>query len=331
MVAEFHRLRSERERADTAGPARQFGIKPLASPEFRCLDERFPQWETDLTQLAVWGANHLERIATEPFAVVCGLKAGAIHLGYLDVIRECDYWAGHGAELYFTPGIHGDGAQDEAAISEMIDRVRGLGYDSLAHCKLVDPFKSPWPQWEALIASVLSYRVLRRLFGWDESVRLDTLRSAVLTTTAFLAPQLEQDRPVPTVVPCGLNEAPSVALAGYAAKKLGFLPPSATYRSYVPGLDGSVRMSSQQENVTVFVSDPPSLAAGKWSRAKTGGRQASEHQRVGGRPLECPFLAAASSVLTPPDTDAAVSACQAGRSCKACKTALLPQLVELHR
>ena len=116
---------------------------------------------------------------------------------------------------------------------------------------------------------------------------------AALTQAAdILHPQLEEYGGYKrVVVPVGADQDPHLRLTRDLAdrlhQQLGLERPASTYHKLIRGLDGG-KMSSSRPDYTIFLTDPPRVAARKLMRALTGGRATAEEQRrLGGEPEKC--------------------------------------------
>ena len=72
------------------------------------------------------------------------------------------------------------------------------------------------------------------------------------------------------------------------AQGLGYHTPSMIYCKMCPGLNGGDKMSSSDENATIYTTDTPKQVKKKVGRAFTGGCVSVEEQREkGGNPDVC--------------------------------------------
>ncbi len=116
--------------------------------------------------------------------------------------------------------------------------------------------------------------------------------SALTQAADILHPQLDEYGGYKRVlVPVGADQDPHLRLSRDLADRLhdmvGLERPAATYHKLIRGLDGG-KMSSSRPEATIFLTDPPKLAAKKLMRALTGGRATAEEQRrLGGEPEKC--------------------------------------------
>ena len=93
---------------------------------------------------------------------------------------------------------------------------------------------------------------------------------------------------VPVLIPCGIDQDPHFRVTRDVAPGLGYPKPSLIYCKMCPGLAGGDKMSSSDENATIFTTDTPKAVKKKVGRAFTGGCVSVEEQRQkGGNPEVC--------------------------------------------
>ena len=105
--------------------------------------------------------------------------------------------------------------------------------------------------------------------------------------SAFL-PTEDSGRQVPVLIPCGIDQDPHFRITRDVAPGLGYPKPSLIFCKMCPGLSGGDKMSSSDENATIFTTDTPKAVKKKVGRAFTGGCVSVEEQREkGGNPEVC--------------------------------------------
>ncbi len=93
---------------------------------------------------------------------------------------------------------------------------------------------------------------------------------------------------MPVLIPCGIDQDPHFRVTRDVAPGMGYPKPSLIYCKMFPGLSGSDKMSSSDENATIYTTDSPKAVKKKVGRAFTGGCVSVEEQRVkGGNPEVC--------------------------------------------
>jgi len=138
------------------------------------------------------------------------------------------------------------------------------------------------------VSKKITFSTARAVFGFDNSTNLGSIFfTSVQAAPAFL-PTEEAGRQVPCLIPCGIDQDPHFRVARDVANGLGYPKPTMIYCKMFPGLSGGDKMSSSDENATIYTTDKPKVVKKKVGRAFTGGCVTVEEQREkGGNPEVC--------------------------------------------
>jgi tryptophanyl-tRNA synthetase len=143
-----------------------------------------------------------------------------------------------------------------------------------------------------MISKKLTFNTVKATLGHDD---LGKFASCYLQIADILYPQIE-NRPIPTLVPVGIDQEPIIRLTRDVAQKFskqfGFEIPSSIYLAHVPGLTGyKEKMSKSKEDSAILLTEKEIDLKRIVSRALTGGRDTEEEQRrLGGTPEICPVF-----------------------------------------
>ena len=183
------------------------------------------------------------------------------------------------------------------------------------------------------VAKRVTFSTTKAVFGFRNDTNIGSIFfTSVQSAPAFL-PSVRAGRPVPCLIPCGVDQDPHFRLTRDVAEPLGYPKPALIHNRMLPGLLGEEKMSSsadRQDNA-IFLSDPPADVERKVSHAFTGGRASIEEQRrLGANPEVCSVWALWRSRFAPDPAEFAeiTRTCRSGELlCGECKSRLAPRVV----
>ena len=154
-------------------------------------------------------------------------------------------------------------------------------------------------------AKRIPYSTAKAVFGFPPSTNIGLVfYTALQTAPSFYASWVE-GRPVPCLIPCGIDQDPHFRITRDIAEGLGYPKPALLHSQMLPGLLGPDRVMSTTGDVpenAVFLNDGPKVVARKIRKAFTGGRASVEEQRrLGATPEICSVWAAWRSKFAPDD------------------------------
>lgn len=134
----------------------------------------------------------------------------------------------------------------------------------------------------------LNFSNVKAVFGFDNSTNVGSIfYTAVQSAPCFLPTELNE-KDVPVLIPCGIDQDPHFRLTRDIAETIGYLKPALLHNKLAPSLDGTGKMSASQPKTTIFTTDSPEDVDEKVNEAFTGGRISAEEQRKkGGNPDIC--------------------------------------------
>ncbi|HKM13435.1 MAG TPA: tryptophan--tRNA ligase [Candidatus Methanomethylophilaceae archaeon] len=138
------------------------------------------------------------------------------------------------------------------------------------------------------VSKKITFSTAKAVFGFDNSTNLGSIFFTSIQAAPAFLPTEEAGRQVPCLIPCGIDQDPHFRVARDVAPGLGYPKPTMIYCKMFPGLGGGDKMSSSNENATIFTTDKPKVVKKKVGRAFTGGCVTVEEQREkGGNPEVC--------------------------------------------
>ncbi len=239
----------------------------------------------------------------KPLVMMTGLMpSGKFHFGHKLVADQILFYQALGAKIYLTVAdIEAYNSRNpnlkelkEIALKEYLTNYLALGLD-LKKCDFYFQSQRSKDGKKAnayySLASLLSrhatFNEFKAIYG---EISPGKMSSALLQAADMLHPQLPEfeGRPLPTVVPVGIDQDPHLRLARDLAqrfKEYSFLPLSSTYHTFLPGLGGG-KMSSSNPQSYLALTDSPEEAALKIKKYAFSGGQPTleEHRKKGGNP-----------------------------------------------
>lgn len=138
------------------------------------------------------------------------------------------------------------------------------------------------------VAKRTTFSTAKAVFGFDNSTNIGSIFYTTMQSVPAFLPTVDAGRQVPVIIPCGIDQDPHFRVTRDAAPHLGYPKPSLIFCKMFPGLNGGDKMSSSDENATIYTTDSAKAVKKKVGRAFTGGRVSVEEQRqLGGNPEVC--------------------------------------------
>lgn len=139
------------------------------------------------------------------------------------------------------------------------------------------------------VAKKINFSTAKAVFGFENTSNIGQIFfTSIEAAPAFLPTEMANGKHVPVLIPCGIDQDPHFRACRDVAPGLNYPKPSTLYCKMAPGLNGSDKMSSSDENATIYTTDTPKQVKKKIGRAFTGGKVSVEEQRAeGGNPEVC--------------------------------------------
>ena len=180
------------------------------------------------------------------------------------------------------------------------------------------------------VSKKVTFSTAKAVFGFDESTHIGQIFYTTLQSVPAFLPTEENGRQVPVIIPCGIDQDPHFRVTRDVAPGLGYPKPTMLYCKMFPGLSGADKMSSSDENATIYTTDSPKAVKKKVGRAFTGGRVSVEEQRqLGGNPEVCAVFKYNYYLFEPDDekVNELATKCRNGEIlCGECKMCLVERI-----
>jgi tryptophanyl-tRNA synthetase len=190
------------------------------------------------------------------------------------------------------------------------------------------------------VAKRVPYSTVKAVFGFPPSTNIGLVFYTALQSVPAFYPSWVAGRPVPCLIPCGIDQDPHFRVTRDLAESLGYPKPALLHSQMAPGLLGEKVMSTTGESTenALFLDDPPKEAERKLRKAFTGGRSSVEEQRrLGATPEICSIWALWRTKFAPDpaEFDRITEECRSGALlCGDCKAKLIERVLpflEEHR
>jgi tryptophanyl-tRNA synthetase len=182
------------------------------------------------------------------------------------------------------------------------------------------------------VAKKIPYSTVKAVFGFPPSTNIGLVFYTALQTVPCFYPSWVTGRPVPCLIPAGIDQDPHFRVTRDLAESLGYPKPALLHSQMAPGLLGDKVMSTtgdSKENA-LFLNDPPKEAERKLRKAFTGGRASVEEQRrLGATPEICSIWALWRTKFAPDPSEFAqiTDDCRSGTLlCGECKGRLIERV-----
>lgn len=273
--------------------------------------------------------------------------SGEIHLAHLIPFELCAYLQRKlGVDLYIQVTddekflFAGGGGRADLTLEEtarlgrenLLDLL-ALGFDPKRTHILFDTvsIRTLYPL--ALeVAKRVTFSTAKAVFGFKNDSNIGSIFFTALQSAPALLPSARAGRPVPVLIPCGVDQDPHFRVTRDLAEALGYPKPALLHNRMLPGLLGDDKMSSSanRQDSAIFLSDDPAEVKRKVGRAFTGGRTTVEEQRrLGADPTVCSVYALWKSRFAPEpkEFDEITRTCKSGELlCGDCKARLIPRI-----
>ncbi len=180
------------------------------------------------------------------------------------------------------------------------------------------------------VAKKVTFSTAKAVFGFDNSTNIGAIYYTSMQSVPAFLPSEMAGKQVPCLIPCGIDQDPHFRVTRDVAPGLGYPKPSMLYCKMFPGLSGGDKMSSSDENATIFTTDSAKAVKKKVGRAFTGGCPTVEEQREkGGNPDICAVYKYNYCMFEKDDAKLEEMACKCRNGeilCGECKMALTDKI-----
>ncbi len=138
------------------------------------------------------------------------------------------------------------------------------------------------------VAKHITFSTVKDAFGFGNDMNIGLIFYTSMQAAPAFLKSVEEHKNVPCLVPLAIDQDVHLRLARDVAPKLGYYKPAIIHSKFLPGLDGSSKMSSSDKNNTIYLTDTEEEVRVKINRALTGQQATAELQKkYGGNPDKC--------------------------------------------
>ena len=242
----------------------------------------------------------------EPFVLYSGRgPSGPLHTSHLVPFELCRWFQEHfdapmyiqitdDEKFWFRPGL--TSAETRRWGYENLLDLLAVGFDPKKTHVFFDTrsIGALYPL-AVEVAKRIPYSTVRAVFGFPTSTNIGLVFYTALQTVPCFYPSWAAGKPVPVLIPCGIDQDPHFRITRDVAEPLGYPKPALLHSRMLPGLLGDRVMSTTGDvpDNALFLNDGPAEVERKIRKAFTGGRASVEEQRrLGANPEICSVWAA---------------------------------------
>lgn len=138
------------------------------------------------------------------------------------------------------------------------------------------------------VAKKLTFSTAKAVFGFENSANVGQIFYTSMQSVPAFLPSVLAGKPLPCLVPMGIDQDPHFRIARDILPKLGYPKPAALHSKLLPGLTspGTTKMSASDPNSAIYTNETPKQVRNKVMKyAFSGGAvSAEEHREKGGDP-----------------------------------------------
>ena len=146
------------------------------------------------------------------------------------------------------------------------------------------------------VSKKVTFSTAKAVFGFDNSTNIGSIFYTTLQSVPAFLPTEESGKQTPVLIPCGIDQDPHFRVTRDVAPGLNYPKPSLLYCKMFPGLNGGDKMSSSDENATIYTTDTPkavinivnggSLGIPVVRNERSMHQQGDHHIRLGGKLID---------------------------------------------
>jgi len=138
------------------------------------------------------------------------------------------------------------------------------------------------------VAKKLTFSTAKAVFGFEPSANVGQIFYTSMQSVPAFLPSVMAGKPLPCLVPMGIDQDPHFRIARDILPKLGYPKPAALHSKLLPGLTspGTTKMSASDPNSAIYTDESPKKVRAKVMKyAFSGGAvSTAEHRKHGGNP-----------------------------------------------
>lgn len=138
------------------------------------------------------------------------------------------------------------------------------------------------------VAKHITFSMIKDAFGFTTEANVGSLFYTSMQAVPAFLKSVEKGKNVPCLIPLAIDQDVHFRVARDVLPKLGYYKPAIMHAKFLPGLNGSPKMSASDPNNTIYLNDSADVVKRKVYSAITGQQPTAELQRkLGGNPEKC--------------------------------------------
>ena len=152
-------------------------------------------------------------------------------------------------------------------------------------------------------AKKITFSTVKAAFGFTNEFNIGQIFYTSMQAVPAIIPSVLAKKNIPCLIPLAIDQDPHFRVARDVYPKLGYYKPSIIHGMFLPPLTGiSGKMSSSEENSSIFTTDSPDIVEKKIKRyAFSGGKETLEEHRKKGADLNVDIAYQYLRMLFEPD------------------------------
>ncbi|MEM3791630.1 MAG: tryptophan--tRNA ligase [Candidatus Micrarchaeaceae archaeon] len=138
------------------------------------------------------------------------------------------------------------------------------------------------------IAKYITFSMIKDAFGFTNQNNIGSIFYTSMQAVPAMLKSAQEGKNIPCLIPLGVDQDVHFRISRDVLPKLGYYKPAILHAKFLPGLNGSQKMSASDPRNTVYLSDSADEIRKKVMNAFTGQQATAELQRkYGGNPEVC--------------------------------------------
>ncbi len=138
------------------------------------------------------------------------------------------------------------------------------------------------------VARHITFSTVKDAFGLTNEANIGWIFYTSMQAVPAFLKSVEMEKNVPCLIPLAIDQDVHFRLARDVIDKLGYYKPAIIHAKFLPGLNGTPKMSASDQSNTIYLNDDDDTVRKKIGKALTGQQATAELQKkYGGDPEKC--------------------------------------------
>jgi len=264
-----------------------------------------------------------------PFNVVTGIRPDVrMHLGYKFLANIINYFSRKGGSIYLINPknekiLFGEAVTDKSLESTPLYNL--LKYKDKLNIR-IDSLGKDTNQLMLQIGSYYDIKTLMNKFNLTVSDSISKLLGLLYATSSYFIPNLERKTNYPTLVIGNKAHSSLILLANDFAKKSRLEKISSLFVKFIPGKDGSVKMSVSRESSNIYLDENIGISFNESLTIKDSNEIVKSQYKM--NPKICTAMGIGSFFTPFKEINSLTHKCIKGNDCGSCKKVLLEYILK---